>query len=92
MIKVEEARAMVKEYKVKEAEERKEMVQRFLDVHCDPAIRIAASKGLDRCMVIVPKKMTEIIPTICMSLYVRGYNAMVKHGGETSSVLIEWKM
>lgn len=89
MIKANNAREMVKEYKAQKEAENKTKVQKFLDTECDSAIITAASNGRSECFVEVPADLQELVCAINASLTAEGYFAQTRHGNNVA-ILICW--
>lgn len=90
MIKANNAREMVKEYKTQKEAENKAKVQKFLDTECDSAIITAASNGRNECFVEVPATLRELVCAINASLTDEGYFAQTRYGDNNIAVLIRW--
>jgi hypothetical protein len=89
MIKANEAKAMVKNYREAKEAERLAKVQKFLDNECDCEIINAASNGQTECFVEVPADLRELAPAINAHLFAMGYFSQVRYSS-TPTILIRW--
>lgn len=89
MIKANNAREMVKEYKAQKEAENRAKVQKFLDTECDSAIITAATNGRSECFVEVPNDLCHLVSAINENLAVEGYFAQTRHGTNVA-ILIRW--
>ena len=89
MIKANNAREMVKEYKAQKEAENRAKVQKFLDTECDSAIITAATNGRNECFVEVPTALHELVCAINANLTAEGYTSQTRYGSNLA-ILIRW--
>jgi hypothetical protein len=89
MIKANNARTMVMEYRAQQEAERREKVQKFLDTECESAITTAASNGKAECFVEVPTDMYGLVCSIKASLSTEGYFVQAHHNTNIA-IQIRW--
>lgn len=89
MIKANNAREMVKEYKAQKEAENKTKVQKFLDTECDSAIITAATNGRSECFIEIPADLRELACVINTRLTAEGYIAQTRYGSNLA-ILICW--
>ena len=89
MIKANNAREMVKEYKAQKEAENRAKVQKFLDTECDSAIITAATNGRTECFVEVPTNLHNQISAINANLTAEVYFSQTRYGSNLA-ILIRW--